>query len=648
MLTYHSCIKMKIRTIFTYSIAVLLLSIIALVISCVENPEVSTEEDLTGIKLDTFNITTLFPVDQSSIKQDSACFSKISWDAIPTAYSYRIFVYDSTDTTIVDHVINSRDNSCTISKYQGGHSYYIEVFAKVSKLLSDRMVKDTLPGDTLYDRVEIDMEFVRFIFADSNYADTLINLLQDSGFSQVDTSFLPTYGYYFFTNKPDTFDYLLDTTLPQNAFRFLPDGYAMSKKIGFYSYHSPDTVLIRDTLGGIEVSWDTVSGDYITKYRAYLRDFNGIIKDYKDTLCLDSVNDSTWVIGPVQSVSFLNIIPNTVYKVSVATLSVLGAGPLDSVFTVMEADSPNTSFRMPYTYYPTYVTPDSLAGTELVGIPGGIFLMGKTWAEEPLFCPGALPVHEVVIPSFYLNKYEVTCREFAQFLHTIDTSDSNVLSVNGDTLKLRGIAIADISSDTWFITDSFTVETGKERYPVVSLYWHGAAAYCNWLSNIEGLDSCYDTSGICNIYANGYRLPTEAEFEYVTSGAFNGLKRRFSWGLTWDTTKAVVGGKELDTVGSYDAYNGFHHLIGNAMEYVNDFSDYLTGPDLDHSTYYIGCKQKGVVVDPTGPREGKNHMVRGGSYTSSDESECVVYCRYINPSNARLSEYGFRIARNAE
>ena len=638
---------MKIKTILTYSIAFSIISIIALIISCVEDPD-EPEEDLTGITLDTFNITTLFPVDQNSIKQDSASFSKITWDAIPNAHSYRIFVYDSTDSTVPDHVINSRDNSCTISKYQEGHTYYIEVFAKASKLLSDRMVKDTLPGDTLYDRVDIDMDFVHFIFADSNYADSLINLLQDSGFSQVDISFLPTYGYYFFSNKPDTFNLQLDTTLPQNAFRFLPDGYAMSEKIGFYSYHSPDSVWITDALDGIKVSWDTVSEKYVTKYRAYLRDFSGAVKEYKDTLCdtvIMNTNDTITVIDSVQSVTFSNIIDNTVYKVNVATLSGLGPGPLDSIFTVIASDS--VYLKMPYKYYSTYMTPDTISGTELVGIPGGIFLMGKTWAEEPLFCPGAVPVHEVVVPSFYLNKYEVTCKEYARFLHTVDTSDIGALKLAGDTLKLRGVPISDVSSDRWFITDTFTVETGKERYPVVSLYWYGAAAYCNWLSNTEGIDSCYyDTSWICNIYKNGYRLPTEAEFEYVASGAFTGMKERFPWGLTWDTTKVVAGDKELDTVGSYTAYNGFFHLAGNAMEYVNDFSDYLTGPGLDSSAYYIGCRQKGVVVDPAGPRKGKNHMLRGGSY-ASDSSDCVVYCRFINPSSSRLSEYGFRVARNA-
>lgn len=638
---------MKISTIFTYPITLFVISIIAFILSCGENPEDPGEEDLTGITLDTFNITALFSVNQSSIKLDSASFTKIIWDAVPNAQSYRIFVYDTTDITVPDHVINSKDNSCTISKYEENHSYLIEVFAKASKVLSDRMVNDTIPGDTLHDAVEIDMEFVHFVFADSNYAGTLIDSLQGENFYQVDTSFLSTYGYYLFSNKPDTFNVLLDTTLPQNAFRFVPDGYSISDTIGFYSYHSPDSAWIIPSPGNVTVSWDTVSGEYVTKYRAYLRDFYGIVKDFKDTLCLDSINDSTFVIDTVQSVTFQNIIPNTVYKINVATLSALGPGHLDSIFTVIVSDSEDTSFKMPYKYYSTYITPDSIAGTELVGIPGGIFLMGKTWKEDPLFCPGAVPVHEVVVPSFYLNKYEVTCQEYAEFLNAIDISFSSDSSL----IIFKDTIMADISDSNWFISfanDSFTVEAGKERLPVVSLYWHGAAAYCNWLSNTEGLDSCYNSNWICNIYKNGYRLPTEAEFEYVASGAFTGMKQRFPWGLSWDTTKAVVGGKGLDTVGSYTAYNGFYHLIGNAMEYVNDYSDYLTGPDLDNSTYYIGCRQKGVVIDPAGPREGKNHMLRGGSCTSSDESECVVYCRYINPPNTRLSEYGFRIAKNAD
>ncbi len=647
---------MKTSTIFTLSIAVFIISIIVLIISCGDNPEGSSDEvDLTGIKLDTFNITALFSVNQSSIKQDPASFSKITWDVVPKAYSYRIFVSDTAGSTVVDYVINSKDNSCTISKYEENHSYWIEVFAKASKVLADRMVKDTIPGDTLYDTVEIDMGFVHFVFADSNYADTLIDSLHERKFYQVDTSFLSTYGYYLFSNKPDTFNILLDTTLPQNAFRFVPDGYMKSYKIGFYLYNSPDSVWITDTLDNIKVSWDTVSGEYITKYRAYLRDFYGVVKASKDTVStfIDSIiidtiagNDTIYAIDSIQSATFFGIIKNSVYKINVATLSALGPGPLDSIFTVIASDTAHPSFEMPYKYYSTYDTLPDISN--MVGVKGGIFIMGRTWDEAPSFCPGAVPVHEVVVPSFYLNKYEVTCQEYAKFLNAINISFSS----DSSSIIFKDTIIADISDSTnWFISfanDSFTVETGKERLPVVSLYWHGAAAYCNWLSNTEGLDSCYNLNWICNIYKNGYRLPTEAEFEYVASGAFTGIKQRFPWGLEWDDTKAVVGGKDLDTVGSYIAYNGFYHLIGNAMEYVNDYSDYLTGPDLDNSTYYIGCRQKGVVIDPAGPREGKNHMLRGGSCTSSDESECVVYCRYINPPNTRLSEYGFRIAKNAD
>ncbi len=85
------------------------------------------------------------------------------------------------------------------------------------------------------------------------------------------------------------------------------------------------------------------------------------------------------------------------------------------------------------------------------------------------------------------------------------------------------------------------------------------------------------------------------------------------------------------------------------MEYVNDWSDELTGLYLDSSSYYVYVKKQGVITGPTGPgkKNGYKHMMRGGSYTTY-EPESVAYYRYIHPSSDRLCEYGFRVAKSTE
>ena len=122
---------------------------------------------------------------------------------------------------------------------------------------------------------------------------------------------------------------------------------------------------------------------------------------------------------------------------------------------------------------PQIVTTKS--GIEMVLIPAGRFKMGSASGRED-----ESPVREIDIDAFLMDRYEMTQANYAK-----------LVPINGSHFK------------------------GPDR-PVEMISWGDAAIYCNKRSREEGLDPCYDEdSGACNFAANGYRLPTEAEWEYA-------------------------------------------------------------------------------------------------------------------------------------
>lgn len=183
---------------------------------------------------------------------------------------------------------------------------------------------------------------------------------------------------------------------------------------------------------------------------------------------------------------------------------------------------------------------------------------------------------------------------------------------------------------------------GKENYPMVEVSWFGAAAYCDWRSLIEGLPRAYDhTTWACNggdpYGAAGYRLPTDAEWEYAARWDD---ERIYPWGdEAPDCSRAnyyadgyCVGSSS--PVGSYAAAPatlGLHDMAGNVWEWCNDWHvcDVGTAP----------------VSDPTGPTSGSLRVLRGGSWTLEDY---YLRCagRFNDEGLSAYSFHGFRCARS--
>lgn len=276
----------------------------------------------------------------------------------------------------------------------------------------------------------------------------------------------------------------------------------------------------------------------------------------------------------------------------------------------------------------------------------------------------SVPVHIVRVDSFYMDATEVTNSDFCAFLNASWTAGEVSIGARGRVFKTSdpdagycGVRWTNawgtemIHSDLWYDESSgtFRVATAREDHPAVEVYWHGAVAYCNWRSEQEGLEPCYDPrSGVCDFDADGYRLPTEAEWEY---GARGGLRYNiYPWGDEIDGSRANYLGSGDDheddwalgigvptsPVASYpaNAY-GLYDMAGNVFELCHDWFE---------QNYYQYCVENGIIDNPTGPARKHNdvHVKRGGS--------CFTGPTCLSSSARHPDEYvpnrcGFRCVR---
>jgi len=273
-------------------------------------------------------------------------------------------------------------------------------------------------------------------------------------------------------------------------------------------------------------------------------------------------------------------------------------------------------------------------------IPGGSFTMGPTSGDTDVGAAGA-PSITVTVSPFYIQQTETTKAQWK---------------------KVR----------TWGLSNGYTdLEAGSGKdsnHPVASVTWWDVVKWCNARSEKEGLTPVYTVGGAvmrtgtaeptANWSANGYRLPTEAEWEKAARGGVEG--KRFPWGTdtishaeanyygdsndaydlspinNYHRTYRTRGEPYTSPVGSFEANGyGLYNMAGNVWEWCWDWYD---------GGYYFTSNG---TTDPRGPASGGRRVIRGGSWVyGASKARCAS--RFVStPGATNNGATGFRPVRSS-
>jgi formylglycine-generating enzyme required for sulfatase activity len=181
-------------------------------------------------------------------------------------------------------------------------------------------------------------------------------------------------------------------------------------------------------------------------------------------------------------------------------------------------------------------------------------------------------------------------------------------------------------------------DTGDSK-PVQNISWLEAVNTCNELSKMENYDTCYTINGnnvTCDFSKNGYRLPTEAEWEFACRAGTTGLYAGLLDTLGWDNDNA---GNKIHDVGTLKGNAwGIYDMHGNVWEWCWDYFD---------ASYYSG--RPNPDIDPIGPStsDTQERVYRGGSYIDGSIYSASAARQSSSITSANF-DLGFRVVRNAK
>ena len=252
-------------------------------------------------------------------------------------------------------------------------------------------------------------------------------------------------------------------------------------------------------------------------------------------------------------------------------------------------------------------------GDELIYVEGGSFVMGDTWGDGDR--DNEKPTHKVELTyDFYVGKYPVTFEEYDRYCKETGATKPK--------------------DNGW----------GRGRRPVINVSWNNAVEYCNWLSEKEGLPIAYygdgslldenmrKTEDITRV--KGYRLLTEAEWEYAARGGKKSMGYKYS------------GSNSPDSVAWYDSNSGSKtHEVGQKKR--NELGLYdMSGNVWEWCSDWYGSYSSSAQTNPYNSTAGScsSRVSRGGSWCYFSTSVRVAYRYYDSPTYTSYS-LGFRICR---
>ena len=245
---------------------------------------------------------------------------------------------------------------------------------------------------------------------------------------------------------------------------------------------------------------------------------------------------------------------------------------------------------------PAMVVPKLIVPEDMVLVKGGSFEMGDG------------TTHTAMLDDFFMAKHLLTFVEYLAFYKATRRSLP--------------------SNRSW----------GRDNRPVIYVNWFDSVEYCNWRSKLEGFKQVYSISNesvTADWTANGYRLPTEAEWEYAAKGGVHSQGFIYAGSnniddVAWYTANSngktqPVGLKKANELGLFD-------LSGNVWEWCWDWYD---------EKYYSNSP----MTNPRGLSKGSSRVLRGGSW-GSDPDYCRVSLRGWDDPGYRNLDVGFRLARH--
>ena len=374
------------------------------------------------------------------------------------------------------------------------------------------------------------------------------------------------------------------------------------------------------------------------------------------TGCSSTTSTSTTVAKPPTSTSSsaaaVTSTASTAVPAPSATAKPSGAPPATSTAAALPTQSTPAA--------PSGSPQPVPAGYKMVSIPAGSFDRGDHFEFDDPKHPSDENVRRILsISAFNIGNYDISNKQYCDYLNdalaqkqiTVGPGQYLVVGSPKGYLKVDAglVFLTSGNKDMLFLSrtaykyspiswdgSKFAVVENRENHPVTGVTWYGAAAYCNWLSQKEGYQNCYDQNGWGTyLNRNGYRLPTEAEWEYAGRGGQYNPYTNYPWGTVADKTYAnwpksgdpwetgpapnttpngfydgtLKKKSDYNWPGSMETYQtgnganpwGIYDMSGNVWQWSNDWY---------RNEYYGECP----LADPPGPEFAKASSMPDGLF----------------------------------